>query len=653
MLKEVAQFGGVVTRDSPAAPGWRDGTFSVAVNKRLAEDGLFRRRPGLSPYIAVPCPTAQAPLPILAFWHVRFDETSVQKDYIVAHVGDGDGDNDGLLYYWDLASLTTGAWTAVTNATGLSDTEPGTAFVYNGIFYYSDSKTQLGWGPDFSTAFAPGLAAPSSPSCSQIDNTGSRIQRGRYYYVITTHNKRRFIESMPSSAISATVLATFTKMVQATLSSGSSIYRTTRSSAEDFVSGDLSHFYFVGDTAAGITYFDDKRSDAEIRQQGRLSCRGGRPKVCRYMVLHQGRAWFAGFDYSTTGSGLAATYWDARCVEWSGAGRVEEVARQYGITLESVAQTQFPELTPGYFGEARTFLPDETGGGITGLMAADRVIVFTPRQAVAVWGAVEPFSVQVISRDVGLSSHQTLQPCGDYGWMGADAWGPWLYHGEFTHLGRQKLDLSAASETGVNTAQLSKSHGVWVRELKEYWWFVAPPGNTLRTRAIAYQAERGFFTGPYDFVLGGAEVTAGRTIILADATPVTALALSNGYIVKVDAGVMTDSNGTTARGVTTRSRAWFGAGGGRGLKRLISADLVFESITIDAKVTARLWAGDAVNMSPMFTQDHQDLSRSMADYPVGHIPPAGQGRFIAIDLVEPENVAAPLAWITLKVDEND
>lgn len=652
-MKETVQFGGVMTRLSPASPRWRDGMLGIAVNKRMAEDDIFRRRPGLSSYISVPCPTANAPLPILNLWHVRFDETSINKDYIIAHVGDGNGNHDGELYYWDLTTPGT-TWTEITTETvGVADDEPGTGYTYNGMFYYSDSEKQYVWGPDQALA-TPGVAAPSVPtvdddSTTSIDPT-SRIQRGKYFLTSTIINRRRFVEGLPAPSAVADIATDNSTRITITPSSTGNVWRSGRSSSLDFVSGDLSHFYFVGN-GSPVT---DRRSDAEIARQPRLNCRGGRPRICRYTILNQGRAWYAGFDYASNGlTGEALGYWDPRCLEWSSAGRVEEVARKYTITFPgSESLVQLPELTPGQFGEARTFLADEVAGAITGLAGyGNQTITFTQRQAIAATGGVEPFAFRILSRDVGLCSHWTLQQCGDYGLMGADAYGPWLYDGTFKHVGRAMLDLSSTSATGVNSARLSYSFGVWVRELKEFWWFCAPPGGTLRTRAIPYQAERGLFCGPYDFCLGTAEVTCGVNVVRANVDPVTILGLSNGRIVKVDSTVMTDSDGTTARGWTARSRFYFGAEGGRGLKKSIGADLVFESITEGGQATARMWAGDSVDFGPRDTPDHYMQETTMTDYPIGHIPPAGQGRFIALDISESEGVEAPLVWITLRAQD--
>jgi hypothetical protein len=229
----------------------------------------------------------------------------------------------------------------------------------------------------------------------------SEVMRGTFYYVSTVFNKRRFVESLPGAATVCLIVTGQASKVTVTPQAVGNIYRSSRASSIDFVSGDLTHFYFVGDTQNGTTGVD-LRGDKEIQRGGRLNCRGGRPKACRYMILNQGRAWYAGFDYSSSGSYFGALYFDARCVEWSSAGRVEEVARQYSLTARSVPLYQLPELTPGYFGEARMFLPDEVGGGVTGLAGiGNEVLAFTTRQTMSISGGVEPFAQRVISRDVG------------------------------------------------------------------------------------------------------------------------------------------------------------------------------------------------------------------------------------------------------------
>jgi hypothetical protein len=654
--QESATFLGLVTGLHPTSPRWRDGMADQVSNLRLGADDILCRRPGLAAYITVPCPTVEAPKPILNFWPVRFEESATpanNKDYIIAHVGDGDGDDDGKLYYWDLTTPAT-AWTEITTAGAASlavaDDEPGTAFVYNGIFYYSDSAKQYGVDSSFLLAFTPGLAPPAVPtSAAQASDTGSRIQRGDAYYVSTIINKRRFVESLPGATLASSMAADRTCKVTVTPAAAGNVYRSLRSSALDFVNGDLSHFYFVGDTADGTTVVD-KRCDAEIQRQGRLNCRGGRPKICRYMILHQGRAWYAGFDYLLTGSYSGAIYWDARCVEWSSAGRVEEVARQYSFTAESVALLQLPELTPGLFGEARTFLPDEVGGGITGLAGiGSEVLAFTTRQAVSISGGVEPFAQRVVSRDVGLCSHRTLQWCGDYGLAGADVWGPWLYNGKrFEGMSREWLSLSE-SESAVNLAQLSNSFSVYAAGLCEYWWFVARPGGTSRDRAIVWQADRGCFT-QYEFNLGGASVNAACNVSLANAQPVTVLGLSNGYIVKVDESQTLADHSGAAVTVAPRARIrwWFGAQTPQIVKSGIVATVLFQSITADKKVNLRAWACDTIKPGYEESIGFQNAQATDDLYPVARLGPDSQGRFVALDMIIPEGCDAPITAIDLK-----
>jgi hypothetical protein len=138
--------------------------------------------------------------------------------------------------------------------------------------------------------------------------------------------------------------------------------------------------------------------------------------------------------------------------------------------------------------------------------------------------------------------------------------------------------------------------------------------------------------------------------VLANAAPVTVLGTSGGWVLKVDSSVMTDHNGASARGVMTRSRFWFNAADAHQPKKALAADVVFESITDGGEVTARMYAADSVAFTPRDTQDYQPMNRSMQDYPVGHVPPEGRGRFVALELTEPEGVSGPVVSITLKAE---
>lgn len=678
MLEQAAPFLGVATRLSPASPQWRPGLAAIQSNLRIGTDDLLKRRPGLSAYVS----TRVTAYPIRNMWQVHFEDSDgagAAADLLVVK-----GSNK--LYWTALPLATPPVWTEIKTAAaaslGLSATEPGSAFVYNDFFYYFDSTKAYGWNPGYDSggafwdqgeAFEPGLAPPATPTCATANDTTSRILRGARNYVATHYDERRNVRSLPSTAhvfAEADIAADNAKKVQVTSvatggeAAAQEAWRGQRTSVIDAALGDMTHFSYMGRITGAAA--DDKRSDEELRRDGRLDCRGGRPLPCRYAVVWRGRAYYAGHPWNhgttptfykdnTAGDTYTAPipHVDGRSIEWSSAGRPEEVARRYLLSVSSASVEQSPELEPGLLMEAKTWLPDEAGGIVTGMVGfGQEVLVFTERQATSLFGAVEPFGQRILARDIGLCSHQTLQVCGGYGLMGADAEGPWVWTGaDFVHLGRAALDLGTTSPTGIHQAALSASLAVWVRELQEYWWIVSPPGSTAKTRVIAWQADRGVFSGPYDFNLGGTtEITAAATMVLANTAPVTILGLSNGYIVCVDPAALTDSDGATARGFTCRARFWFGSADVRTAKVKISATVVYASITAAKEVTARLWAGDAADLAEIESLSPYPHTSDMETYPVGVVGPEGRGRFAAVDILIPEGCEAPVASVLVEAE---
>ncbi|HUX15623.1 MAG TPA: hypothetical protein VMW52_04070 [Phycisphaerae bacterium] len=677
MQEQAAPFLGVATRLSPASPNWRPGLAALQTNLRIGTDDLLRRRPGLSAYAS----TRPAAYSILNMWIAHFEDSDgsgTAADYLVVKC-------NAKLYWTALPLAVPPVWaeivTAAAASLGLSATEPGRAFVYNDFFYYFDSTKAYGWNPGYNSggafwdqgeAFEPGLAPPTTPTCATADDTTSRILRGARNYVATHYDERRNVRSLPSTAhvfAEADLAADNAKKVQVTsVATGGEAatqesWRSQRTSVYDAEIGDMTHFQRVGPITG--TPADDKRSDEELRRDGRLDCRGGRPLPCRYAIVWRGRAYYSGYAVNhgttptlhkdnTAGSSYTVPipHVDGRSIEWSSAGRPEEVARKYLLSVSSTNVEQSPELEPGLFMEAKTWLPDDAGGIVRGMVGfGQEVLVFTEREASSLYGAVEPFGQRILAQDIGLCSHRTLQVCGGYGLMGADAEGPWVWTGQdFVHLGRAALDLGATSPTGVHQAALSASLAVWVRDLQEYWWIVSPPGSTAKTRVMAYQADRGVFSGPYDFNLGSAEITAAANVVLANTAPVTILGLSNGYIVQVDPSALTDSDGATARNFTCRARFWFGSDDVRTAKVKVRATVVYASITPDKEVTARLWAGDAVDLAEIESLAPYPHTAAMETYPVGFVGPEGRGRFAAADILIPEGCDAPIASVVVEAE---
>ena len=125
----------------------------------------------------------------------------------------------------------------------------------------------------------------------------------------------------------------------------------------------------------------------------------------------------------------------------------------------------------------------------------------------------------------------------------------------------------------------------------------------------------------------------------------TILALSNGYIVKVDKTSLTDWDGTAAHDFTSRLRMWFGS---QGPRKMYSFEVVYESITDDKSVSVRSWTTDKADVTPRETQYHQPHTNTMQSYPIGPVPAEGVGRFAALEIEEPEGCSAPIVNVTIK-----
>jgi hypothetical protein len=649
-------YRGLVTRLSPTSPRFLQGMASIADNRRMALDDMVRRRPGLSSYISVRISATEAPKNA---WQVHFDGTSggTDLDYLIVKTGDGDGDDDGKLYFWNLAGDT--AWHEILSATStslaLSDTEAGSVFVANDFLYYTDSVRTWGWAPGYASgvAFTPGQAVPAAaPQLLVAPNAISRIGGGMRSYVQTNADiLKRKVEGLPSTAnvlTEAEITYDFSKQVTVTAAAPTNrLYRTPASSALRGRAGDGGHYYYIGEGSGTPCNYVDLRSDPEVMRDGRLNCRGGRPTPCRYSALHRGRTYYAGFNVDAITNLV-----DRRCIEWSSAGRPEEVARKYSVSISSQTIQQLPELTPGQFGEAKTWLPDDAGGIVTGLIGyGQEVLVTTDAAVTSLYGTVEPFSQRILSREVGCCAHRTLVAAGDYGLMGCDSHGPWVFNGATVeHVGRALLSLDSDSQTSVNFSQLTNSFGVYVRELREYWWFCPPAGQTVISRCIAYQCDRGAFTGPYQFNVGsGAGIAAALCVVMPNAEPVTILFTTTGYVLKVDATVLTDHTGTAATSFSSNLRVW--AQGGELGKKGMRWTILYESITAGKSVTARAWAADYAIFTPRDTQDHQSHTSEAELYPLFDMPPEGRGRLAALHILEPDDCDAPIAQVSVRYED--
>jgi len=397
---QTTAFLGLNTRTSPASMAWQEGLADNAMNRRLDMSGMFRRRPGFSRYGSLPQTTAGSK--ILNGWQFHCD--SQNKDYLIIHCA------DQKLYSAQLPNDNTFA--PIANATAASATEAGTGFVYNDQFYYYDTGIAYQW-KGTGIANTPGLAAPVAAAIPAEDAlVSSRMRKGRRWYIQTAWDATRNVESLPSPVPAAvTELATsFDRKVTITNAGAAKnrYYRTLRTDDSRNIYNSESLFYFVGED--DTTGYIDFRNDEEIMHQ-RLNCRGGQPKKCKYAMMHRGRA-FYGF-YTTAPGGKTDIALD-RLIEWSSAGRPEEVAREYSITYGAEIIEQMPELVPGLFMESRIWVPENVGGTLTGLASWGRNLFwFTQHAAGILEGEIEPFRQLVLSHQVGACAHRTLQTCGD------------------------------------------------------------------------------------------------------------------------------------------------------------------------------------------------------------------------------------------------
>lgn len=345
----------------------------------------------------------------------------------------------------------------------------------NGYIYYIDSGALKRYKTLASTVLLSDVAAPTlSSAAAAAVGSISRMVDGFYYYIITKYDDTYKRESLPSTAFEVS-LDTSGSNTGVTLTFGSGTYRIYRSKRTDTANqiyNAPNRFYFV-DEITGTSY-DDIRGDDEllIEYEGR----GSVMTDANFIVQYNDRMlYFKGNDL-----------W------WSSSGRPEEVAQKFSVTFKDSGSSTtktvstYPKLANGY-GEAKKTIPELAGATITGAMEKDgKLWLFTNAMIGYLSEAYggEGYIFKVWRRGVGVINQHCLQSC-EYGIFGFDGQGMWLLNnsGSIKRLTENRVDLSSFYSG-------SAFYGIWCPNMNEYLMCNCAV-------AVAYQADKDIFAGPY------------------------------------------------------------------------------------------------------------------------------------------------------------
>ena len=337
-----------------------------------------------------------------------------------------------------------------------------------------------------------GLTRPTI-SAGEQDGSSSRAENGTYYYMCTIYNTTYDREGLPSATIDSAEIdhgngaKDFIRLTSGTTATATNkirFYRSLRTCSAENVYNSASTFYYLGEITSGTT-FDDYLHDEEIidyEYEGRGTVP---PQAIDYLVSYNNRM----------------LYFAGNVLYWSSAGRPEEVAQAYSITIGSSSVTCQPKLGVGVYGEAKYEIGELEGQKVlAALPLQGRLYVWTA----ALMGYIEPrtqlegYRFRTLYKGVGVTSDKTLA-LSPYGLFGADRKGIWLFKGAGfpRRLTDYRIDIETSTkETYLTQENRTNSFGCWVPALNEYFWGVTG-------KIIAYQADRDIFVGPYNYGVNG------------------------------------------------------------------------------------------------------------------------------------------------------
>lgn len=397
------------------------------------------------------------------------------------------------------------------------------------------------------------------------ENTGtSRAEIGTYYYMCTIYNTTYQREGLPSATINSGEIIkdgtndyiVLTSGTTATTTNRIRFYRSLRTSSSENIYNATNKWYFLGEITSGTT-FSDYMHDQEILD-GEYEGRGtAPPQDIDYLVSYNNRM----------------LYFKGNVLYWSSAGRPEEVAQKYTVTIGSSTVTCYPKLGIGKYGESKYEIGELSGHKVLGAMPLyGKCYVWTA----ALMGHLEPntnfegYRFRLLYKEIGLTSDKTLA-LSPFGLFGADRKGVWLFRGTGfpRRLTDYRVDIESSNkETYLTQANRTNSFGCWVSDLNEYFWGVTG-------RIIAYQANRDIFVGPYNYA-----VTGGVNF-----------ANNNGMKTYLSGGQTPNPNSKDSS--SQDLRFWFGQSKPTTIKEKVRIEVVFATAgNIDAEVIQNCYASE-------------------------------------------------------------
>lgn len=367
---------------------------------------------------------------------------------------------------------------------------------------------------------SPSNSQPNSPSITIAAKSakGTRAEGGLYYYMAVIYDTSNRIESVPSTVKEHYVRRYYSEderqddVPRITLGGApgsGKVARIYRSKKIDIIVADAMQLgsknnpldlYYLGEIGAAGTTFDDYAHDDELGS------------------LYEGRGSFRPTNVNCIGSfdnRLFYFYKSGNDVYgyWSNAGRPENCAQEYNLTVSATwsngsftdevlsagdettyTVTRKPILNEGIHAEAIMKIPELLGktpvraesiGGKLWLWTSDTT-GYIQRT-----GKSEGYRYVMVSETIGLLPW-TLIVC-PYGVFGADARGIWqMQNSAPVRISEGIINIDdSGKDTYIAAANKAGSFGIWVDELKEYWW-------SASNKQIVYQADKKRFVGPYN-----------------------------------------------------------------------------------------------------------------------------------------------------------
>lgn len=385
------------------------------------------------------------------------------------------------------------------------------------------------------------VAAPTAPTVTNAPSDSdtplsasipTRQENGTYFYIFTSYNSTYKHECLPAKAYQIDLADASAEPVRMKLTENGDgdeirVYRTLRTSVSDGVYAPNNKFYFVGVATSGAT-FVDRLHDQEIINN-EYEARGSVPPSAIDSLISWNNRMY---------------YFKDNIVYWSSAGRPQEVAQEFTLATETteggstVNITIKPRLSVGTYGEAKYEIAELSSKTITGAIAKDgRLWIFTASTIgyLVPTNQLEGVRYKEFRSGIGLVNDKCLAFT-PYGVFGADRQGMWQLsnYNELKRISDGAIDLLAGADTTLTQSYVTDSFMLWVPILEEVWWCMQYAATPTYIQ-IAYQANRGIFTGPYTHAITGgcnytstsgdyAYVYAAAAYIVNRTTPDTAVA---------------------------------------------------------------------------------------------------------------------------------